>query len=95
MLKNLDSLTSRSAVIAAAAYWSAAFYRLDPIITTLKLIKIGIRPALVTVLVSYMSNRRMIVKFKGAQSKPKNMMRKSTRNTVGRLEYIIANDFQR
>ena len=52
VLKSLDSVTSRSAVISAAVDWSAAFDRLDPTITTQKLLKIGVRRALVSVLVS-------------------------------------------
>ena len=64
-LKMLDSLTERSAVIAAALDWSAAFDRIDSTFTATKLIEIGLRPALVSILISYMTNRRMTVKFKG------------------------------
>ena len=93
VLKNLDSVTSRAAVISAAVDWSAAFDRLDPTITTQKLIKIGVRPSLVAILISYMTNRRMVVKYKGAQSKPKNLIGGGPQGTLlGGLEYIVAND---
>ena len=93
VLKNLDSVTSKAAVISAAVDWSAAFDRLDPTITTLKLIKIGVRPSLVSILVSYMTNRRMIVKYKGVQSNPKKLIGGGPQGTLlGGLEYIVAND---
>ena len=93
ILKMLDSVTQRSAVIAAAVDWSAAFDRLDPTITTQKLIKIGVRPTLVSILISYMTNRRMIVKFQGEKSSTKSLVGGGPQGTLlGGLEYIISND---
>ena len=68
ILKLLDSVRERSAVIASAVDWANAFDRMDPTITTRKLITTGLRPSLVSILVSYMENRRMIVRFNGAES---------------------------
>ena len=45
VLKRLDSIRNTSAVIASAVDWANAFDRMDPTITTQKLIKIGLRPA--------------------------------------------------
>ena len=56
VLKMLDSITSRSAVIAAIVDWPAAFDRLDPTITIPKSIKIGVRPLFIPIFISYMYN---------------------------------------
>ena len=89
----LDSVTQKSAVIAAGVDWAAAFDRLDPTITANKLIKIGVRPALVAILISYMTNRRMIVRFKGQKSSVRNLVGGGPQGTLlGGLEYIISND---
>ena len=93
VLKSLDSVRQRSAVIAAAVDWSAAFDRLDPTLTVQKMIKIGIRPSLIPVLISYMSQRRMIVKFKGVNSAPKDLIGGGPQGTIlGGLQYNISND---
>ena len=68
ILKSLDSGTQKAAVIAASVDWAAAFDRLDPTITTTKMVKIGVRPSIVPISVSYMSGRKMIVNFNVAQS---------------------------
>ena len=68
VLKQLDYARSKSAVLAASVDWAAAFDRLDPTITIKKFISMGVRPSLVPILVSYMTNRRMIVKFIEAES---------------------------
>ena len=93
ILKSLDSTIKASAVIATSIDWAAAFDRLDPTITIQKMLSIGVRPSLVPVLVSYMTNRRMIVRFNGSQSKPKKLIGCGPQGILlGGLEYIIAND---
>ena len=52
VLKMLDSTRQRSAVLAAAVDWTAAFDRIDPTILSQKIIKIGIRPSLIPILIS-------------------------------------------
>ena len=71
ILKLLDSTRQTSAVISAAADWVSAFDRIDPTSLSLKLLKMGIRESIIPILISYISDRKMIVKYKGAQSDPK------------------------
>ena len=67
-------MPSKTAVIAAAADFMTAFDRTDPSKTVAKFIKIGVRPSLIPILISYLSDRQMIGKFKGAQSAPQNLV---------------------
>ena len=93
VLKCLDSTIQKSAVIASGVDWSAAFDRLDPTLTAQKMVKIGVRPSVVSILVSYMTNRRMIVKYRGIQSNPKRLIGGGPQGTLlGGMEYIISND---
>ena len=59
ILKLLDAHPDKSVVIAALLDWSAAFDRQDPTIAILKFIQLGIRPALIPLLISYLSDRKM------------------------------------
>ena len=63
--KLLDTNQDMSAVIAAMVDWSAAFDRQDPTLAIIKFIKLGVRPSLIPLLVSYLTDRRMKVKFNG------------------------------
>ena len=54
LLKLLDNNSSCSAVIAAMVDWVSAFDRQDPTLAIEKYIKMGVRPALIPVLVSYL-----------------------------------------
>ena len=93
ILKLLDSMPSKTAVIAAAADFMTAFDRTDPTITAAKFIKIGVSPSLVPILISYLSDRKMIVKFRGAQSTPQNLIGGGPQGTLlGGLQYIISSD---
>ena len=65
VLKLLDRNTERSAIIMAGLDWSAAFDRQDPTIGIKKFIKLGVRPSLIPLLSSYLTNRKMRVKFNG------------------------------
>ena len=67
ILQLLDS-TDSAAVIAAMVDWAAAFDRQDPTIAIKKFIELGVRPALIPLLISYLSDRKMTVKFNGATS---------------------------
>ena len=48
--------------------WSAAFDRQDPTIAIQKFIKLGVRPSLIPLLSSYLTDRKMKVKFNGEMS---------------------------
>ena len=66
--KLLDSTSAPSAVSAAQADWATAFHLVDPTSAILKFIKIGRRPALIPILVSYLTDRKMKVKYKNKTS---------------------------
>ena len=59
----LDNNATKSAVD-----WSSAFERGDPTTTTTKFINLGLRPSIVKLLSSYMTSRKMTVKFNGEES---------------------------
>ena len=59
----LDKNPNRSAVIASMLDWASAFDRQDPTLAIKKFIKMGVRPALIPVLVSYLTDREMQVRF--------------------------------
>ena len=65
VLKLLDRNTERSAIIAAFVDWQAAFDRQDPTLAIDRFLALGVRTSLIPVLVSYLSERRMRVKFNG------------------------------
>ena len=56
------------AVLATFLDWSAAFDRQCPRLAIMKFIHLNLRPSLVTLLVSYLQNRKMVVKFRDAKS---------------------------
>ena len=63
ILKLLDTHPDKSAVIATSLDWASAFDRQDPTLAIKKFIKIGIRSSLIPLLASYLTDRRMKVKF--------------------------------
>ena len=64
----LDRYLDKSAVIAAMIDWSAAFDRQDPTLAIKNFIEIGVRPELIPLLISYLNERKMKVRFNGAES---------------------------
>ena len=62
ILQLLDQNNSCSAVIAALVDWASAFDRQDPTLAIQKFLKIGVRPELVPILASYLTDRQMQVK---------------------------------
>ena len=63
ILKLLDRNTDSSAVIMSSLEWSKAFDRQDPTLAIKKFIKLGVRPSLIPLLASYLTDRKMQVKF--------------------------------
>ena len=89
ILQLLDSHPDRSAVIATSLDWSAAFDRQDPTLAILKFIKLGVRPALIPLLVSYLTDRKMKVKFNGEVSDFLALIGGGPQGTLlGGLEYL-------
>ena len=90
MLKLIDQHPNRSAVIATMLDWSAAFDRQDPNIGIKKFIKMGVRPNLIPVLVSYLTDREMKVRFNGKYSSTHKLPGGGPQGTlIGLIEYLV------
>ena len=89
----LDKNTVRSAVIMSGVDWTAAFDRNDPTKTTQKFIRYGLRPSLVPIIIDYMTDRKMRVKFNGKLSKLWKLVGGSPQGSlVGQDSYIISSN---
>ena len=90
ILKLLDNNNSCSAVIASLLDWASAFDRQDPTLAIQKFLKMGVRPALVPVLVSYLTDRQMQVRFNGTFSSTHNLPGGGPQGTlIGLIEYLV------
>ena len=90
ILKLLDKHPDRSAVIMTLLDWSAAFDRQDPTLAIQKFIQLGIRPSLIPLLASYLTDRQMRVKFNGEISDFLILVGGSPQGTLlGQIEYLI------
>ena len=90
VLKLLDTYPEKSAVIATSLDWSAAFDRQDPTLAIIKFLKLGVRPSLIPLLASYLTDRRMKVKFNGEMSEFLALIGGGPQGTlVGGLEYLV------
>jgi hypothetical protein len=70
--------------------WSSAFDRQDPTLAIEKFLKLGVRPALVPVLVSYLTDREMQVKFNGKYSSTHRLPGGGPQGTlIGLIEYLV------
>ena len=93
VLKLLDTYPEKSAVIATSLDWSAAFDRQDPTLAIIKFLKLGVRPSLIPLLASYLTDRRMKVKFNGEMSEFLALIGGGPQGTlVGGLEYLVQNN---
>ena len=90
ILQLLDKNTDRSAVIMKQVDWSAAFDRQDPTKGIEKFIKLGVRPSLIPLLASYLTDRRMKVKFNGEMSEFLTLIGGGPQGTLlGQIEYLV------
>ena len=90
ILKLLDQNTDMSAVIMACLDWAAAFDRQDPTIAIKKFLQLGVRPSLIPLLCSYLSDRTMKVKFNGEVSKLFSLIGGRPQGTLlGQTEYLV------
>ena len=90
LLRLLDTHPNKSAVIASSLDWSAAFDRQDPTLAIIKFIKIGVRPSLIPLLASYLTDRKMKVKFNGELSEFHRLMGGGPQGTLlGGIEYLV------
>ena len=90
VLKLLDSNNDRSAVVMVGLDWSSAFDRQDPTIAIKKFIKLGVRPSLIPLLSSYLTDRKMKVKFNGELSDFLSLIGGGPQGTLlGQTEYLV------
>ena len=90
ILKLLDNNSNCSAVIASMLDWSAAFDRQDPTLAIQKFINIGVRSSLIPVLVSYLTDRQMQVKYNGTYSSTHRLPGGGPQGTlIGLIEYFV------
>ena len=90
LLNLLDKNSNCSAVIASMLDWSSAFDRQDPTLAIKKFLKMGVRPSLVPVLVSYLSDREMEVRYNGKYSSTHKLPGGGPQGTlVGLIEYFV------
>ena len=87
VFKLLDRNNNRS---AWGLDWSSAFDRQDPTIAIKKFIKIGVRPSLIPLLSSYLTDRKMKVKFNGELSDFLTLIGGGPQGTLlGQTEYLV------
>ena len=90
ILQLIDQNPNRSALILSMLDWSSAFDRQDPTLAIQKFLKMGVRPALVPVLASYLTGRDMQVKFNGKYSTTHDLPGGGPQGTlVGLIEYFV------
>ena len=90
ILQLLDKNSNQSAVIAAFVDWAAAFDHQDPTLAIKRFIEIGVRPAIIPILVSYLSERQMRVKFNGEESEIMSLIGGGPQGTLlGQLMYLV------
>ena len=90
ILSDLDNNLGSPGVLTTMLEWSAAFDRQCPTIGIIKFMNLGVRPSLLSVISSYLSNRSMSVKFNGSTSKTYQMPGGGQQGTLlGVLEYLV------
>ena len=70
ILKLLETTEGRAVVISSQYDWSNAFDRQDPTKTIQEFIRMNIRPSLIPILIDFLSNRSMKIKFNKEQVGP-------------------------
>ena len=88
ILQLLDKNSNQSAVIAAFVDWAAAFDHQDPTLAIKRFIEIGVRPAIIPILVSYLSEHQMRVKFNSEESEIMSLIGGGPQGTI--LGQLIA-----
>ena len=90
ILTLLDNNTDPTVVIAAMVDWASAFDRQDPTLGIKKFLKMGVRPSLIPVLVSYLTDRKMRVKYNDEVSDEYNLIGGGPQGTLlGGIEYMV------
>ena len=90
VLAMLDESDGHAAVIAALVDWSSAFDRQDPTKAIQKFYKMGVRSSIIPILVSYLQDRKMTVKFKGSTSSIHSLPGGGPQGSLlGGIEYLV------
>ena len=90
---NLLDKPGMTAIIRASTDWRSAFDRTDPSETVQKMIRMGIRPSLVPILIEFLTDRQMSVKFNQKESKIHNLIGGGPQGSeTGQLSYTVASD---
>ena len=77
-------------MIAASVDWAAAFDCQDPTLAIKGFIAIGVRPALIPILISYLKDRKMRVKFNGEVSEVLTLVGGGPQGTlIGQIMYLV------
>ena len=86
----LGRYPDKSAVIATSLDWAAVFDRQDPTLAIQKFIKMSVRLSLIPLLISYLTDRKMQVKFNGEISDILSLIGGGPQGTlIGGLEYLV------
>ena len=90
ILQLLDRHPDKSAVIATSLDWASAFDRQDPTLAIKKIIKLGVRPSLIPLLASYLTDRKMKEKFNNEMSEFLTLIGGGPQGTlIGGIEYLL------
>ena len=90
ILQLLDKNNNCSAVIASLVDWANAFDRQDPTKAIEKFLKMGVRPSLVPILASYLSDRQMQVRLNNTFSETYKVPGGGPQGTlIGLIEYLV------
>ena len=90
ILQLLDNNSNKSAIIASLVDWSSAFDRQDSTLAIQKFIKLGVRPSLVPILASYLTDRQMQVKYNDTYSDTHILPGGGPQGSlVGLIEYFV------
>ena len=81
------------AVVAASVDWASAFSRTDPTKTVTKFIKMGVRSSIVNILIEFLEDRQMTVKFNGQESSQFPLVGGGPQGSwTGQAAYIVSSD---
>ena len=90
ILQIIDQNPNRSAVITSMLDWASAFDRQDATLAIKKFLKMGVRPELIPVLASYLTNREMKVRFNNSYSRTHKLPGGGPQGTlIGLVEYVV------
>ena len=92
-IRKLQDDPEKYAVVLNSYDWKGAFDRLDPTEVTLKLIKLGVRSSVISVIIDFLRDRKMQVKMNGHTSTILDLVGGGPQGSIiGQLLYIVGSD---